>query len=56
MPDRVSKADAQVPLAVSVFSAPITHPAWRTSQIIPPDVERMYAKRRKEAAKGAGSN
>jgi pimeloyl-ACP methyl ester carboxylesterase len=57
MPDRVFMADAQVPLAVSVFSAPITHPAWRTKpswylvsandQIIPPDVERMYAKRMK---------
>src|ERR1700712_641677 len=43
--------DAQVPLAVSVFSAPITNPAWKTKpswylvsandMIIPPDVERM---------------
>jgi len=57
MADRVFMADSQVPLAVSVFSAPITHPAWRTKpswylvssndQIIPPDVERMYAKRMK---------
>jgi len=57
MPDRVFMADSQVPLAVSVFTAPITHPAWKTKpswflvssndQIIPPDVERMYAKRMK---------
>ena len=57
MPDRVFMADEQAPLAVSVFSAPITHPAWRTKpswylvssndQVIPPDVERMYAKRMK---------
>ena len=57
MPDRVFMADAQAPLAVSVFSAPVTHPAWRTKpswylvssndQVIPPDVERMYAKRMK---------
>ena len=55
MNTRVFMYDAQVPLAVSVFSAPITHPAWRTKpswylvssndQVIPPDVERMYAKR-----------
>jgi len=48
---------SQVPLAVSVFTAPIAHPAWRmkpswylvssNDQIIPPDVERMYAKRMK---------
>ena len=57
MADRVFMADSQVPLAVSVFAAPITHPAWRTKpswylvssndQVIPPDVERMYAKRMK---------
>jgi pimeloyl-ACP methyl ester carboxylesterase len=57
IPDRVFLADAQVPLAVSVFTVPITHPAWRTKpswylvssndQVIPPDVERMYAKRMK---------
>jgi pimeloyl-ACP methyl ester carboxylesterase len=57
MPDRVFMADAQVPLAVSVFTAPIAHPAWKAKpswylvssndQIIPPDVERMYAKRMK---------
>jgi len=49
--------DSQVPLAISVFSAPITASAWNTKpswylvssndQIIPPDVERMYAKRMK---------
>jgi len=54
---RVFMYDSQVPLAVSVFSAPITHPAWRSKpswylvssndQIIPPAVERMYAKRMK---------
>jgi pimeloyl-ACP methyl ester carboxylesterase len=47
----------QAPLAVSVFTAPIVNPAWRlkpswylvsaNDQIIPPDVERMYAKRMK---------
>jgi pimeloyl-ACP methyl ester carboxylesterase len=57
MATRVFLYDSQVPLAVSVFSAPITHPAWRTKpswylvssndQIIPPTVERMYAKRMK---------
>ncbi len=57
MPARVFMYDAQVPLAVSVFSTPITAPAWRTKpswylvsskdQVIPPDVERMYAKRMK---------
>jgi pimeloyl-ACP methyl ester carboxylesterase len=54
---RVFMYDSQVPLAMSVFGAPITHPAWRTKpswylvssddQVIPPDVERMYAKRMK---------
>jgi pimeloyl-ACP methyl ester carboxylesterase len=53
----VFMADSQVPLAVSVFSAPITKAAWKTKpswylvsandQIIPPDVERTYAKRMK---------
>jgi len=57
MATRVFLYDSQVPLAVSVFSAPIAHPAWRTKpswylvssndQIIPPTVERMYAKRMK---------
>ena len=57
MPTRVFMYDSQVPLAVSVFSAPITQVAWKTKpswylvssndQIIPPDVERMYAKRMK---------
>jgi len=54
---RVFMYDSQVPLAMSVFSAPITHPAWKAKpswylvsskdQVIPPDVERMYAKRMK---------
>ena len=45
----------QVPLAVSVFTLPVTNPAWRmkpswylvsaNDHILPPDVERMYAKR-----------
>jgi len=57
MADRLFMADSQVPLAVSVFTASIIHPAWRTKpswylvssndQVIPPDVERMYAKRMK---------
>ena len=57
MPTRVFMYDSQVPLAVTVFSVPITNPAWKTKpswflvssndQIIPPDVERMYAKRMK---------
>ena len=54
---RVFMYDSQVPLAVSVFTVPITHPAWKSKpswylvstndQVIPPDVERMYAKRMK---------
>jgi pimeloyl-ACP methyl ester carboxylesterase len=54
---RVFMYDSQVPLAMSVFSAPITHPAWKSKpswylvssndQVIPPAVERMYAKRMK---------
>jgi pimeloyl-ACP methyl ester carboxylesterase len=57
MDTRVFMYDSQVPLAVSVFTAPIAHPTWRVKpswylvssndQIIPPDVERMYAKRMK---------
>ncbi len=57
MDTRAFMYDSQAPLAVSVFSAPITHPAWRlkpswylvssNDQVIPPDVERMYAKRMK---------
>jgi pimeloyl-ACP methyl ester carboxylesterase len=57
METRAFMYDAQVPLAVSVFTAPITHAAWRSKpswylvssgdQVIPPDVERMYAKRMK---------
>jgi pimeloyl-ACP methyl ester carboxylesterase len=57
MDTRAFMYDAQVPLAVSVFSTTITHPAWRmkpswylvssNDQIIPPDVERMYAHRMK---------
>ena len=67
MATRVFMYDTQVPLAVSVFSAPITHPAWRTKpswylvssndQVIPPDVERMYAKRMKATTREvAGSH
>jgi pimeloyl-ACP methyl ester carboxylesterase len=57
MATRVFMADAQVPLAASTFAAPIANPAWKTKpswylvssndMIIPPDVERMYAKRMK---------
>jgi pimeloyl-ACP methyl ester carboxylesterase len=57
MKTRVFMADSQVPLAASTLSTPITNPAWKTKptwylvsskdQIIPPDVERMYARRMK---------
>jgi pimeloyl-ACP methyl ester carboxylesterase len=57
MPTRLFMYDSQVPLAVSVFSVPIKQAPWKTKpswylvssndQIIPPDVERMYAKRMK---------
>ena len=57
MADREFMYADQVPLAVSVFSLPITNPAWKlkpswylvssNDQVIPPDVERMYAKRMK---------
>ena len=50
-------ADSQVPLAATTLSTPITNPAWKTKpswylvsakdQIIPPDVERMHARRMK---------
>jgi pimeloyl-ACP methyl ester carboxylesterase len=67
MADRVFMFDSQVPLALSVFKAPITNPAWKTKpswylvssndQVIPPDVERMYAKRMKAVtAEVAGSH
>jgi pimeloyl-ACP methyl ester carboxylesterase len=49
--------DSQVPLAVAVFSAPIAQAAWKSKpswylvssqdHMIPPDVERMYARRMK---------
>ena len=57
MKTRVFMADSQVPLAASTLSTPITNPAWKTrptwylvsseDQVIPPDVERMYARRMK---------
>ena len=57
MADREFMFADQVPLAVSVFSLPITNPAWKlkpswylvssNDQVLPPDVERMYAKRMK---------
>jgi pimeloyl-ACP methyl ester carboxylesterase len=67
MDPRVFMYDSQVPLAVSVFSVAVTHPAWRTKpswylvsandQVIPPDVERMYAKRMKATTREvAGSH
>jgi len=55
LPEREFMFADQVPLAVSVFTLPVTNPAWRmkpswylvsaNDQILPPDVERMYAKR-----------
>ena len=49
--------DSQAPLAVSVFGAPLAQAAWKSKpswylvsskdQVIPPDVERMYARRMK---------
>jgi pimeloyl-ACP methyl ester carboxylesterase len=57
LPTRAFMYASQVPWALSAVSAPITHPAWKTKpswylvsandQMIPPDVERMYAKRMK---------
>jgi len=54
---RVFMADSQVPFALSGLGTPITHAAWKTKpswylvytkdQMIPPDVERMFAKRMK---------
>lgn len=51
------EASSQILTAASVFSTPITNPAWRhkpswtlvagADQIISPDLERMYAKRAK---------
>ena len=55
LPEREFMFADQVPLAVSVFTLPVTNPAWRmkpswylvsgNDHILPPDVERMYAKR-----------
>jgi pimeloyl-ACP methyl ester carboxylesterase len=55
--ERVFMADSQVPLALSTLGTPITQAAWKTKptwylvskddQIIPPDVERTYARRMK---------
>jgi pimeloyl-ACP methyl ester carboxylesterase len=67
MSTRVFMADSQVPLAASTLSTPITNPAWKTKptwylvsandQIIPPDVERMYARRMKATTREvAGSH
>jgi pimeloyl-ACP methyl ester carboxylesterase len=57
MAQRVFMYDSQVPLAVSTLGTPTQHAAWKTKptwylvsandQIIPPDVERTYAKRMK---------
>ncbi len=66
-PLRQFMADSQAPLAVSVFTAPVTQAAWKTKpswylvsskdQIIPPDVQRMYARRMKATtAEVAGSH
>ena len=66
MPERVFMYDAQVPLAVSTLGTPITQAAWKTKpswylvsandQVIPPDVERMYAKRMKATTEDVGSS
>ncbi len=57
MADRVFMADSQVPLALLTLGTPITQAAWKIKpswylvskddQIIPPDVERTYARRMK---------
>jgi pimeloyl-ACP methyl ester carboxylesterase len=54
---RAFMADSQVPLALSGLGTPITQAAWKTKatwylvssqdQMIPPDVERTFAKRMK---------
>lgn len=61
MNERVFMADSQVPVALSTLSTPIKNAAWKTKptwylvskddQIIPPDVERTYAKRMKATTK-----
>ena len=66
MPERVFMYDSQVPLAVSTLGTPITAAAWKTKpswylvsandQVIPPDVERMYAKRMKAVTEDVGSS
>ncbi len=68
VPNKAFLADSQVPLAVGpAGSAPITVPAWKSKpswylvakddQIIPPDVERMMAKRAKATTvESAGSH
>ena len=67
MKTRVFMADSQVPLAASALSTPIINPAWKTKpawylissndQIIPPDLERMYARRMKATTREvAGSH
>jgi len=55
--DREFMADSQVPIAFQAGLTPLTHAAWKTKPswylvasndlIIPPDVERMFAKRMK---------
>jgi pimeloyl-ACP methyl ester carboxylesterase len=55
MSERVFMADSQVPIAVSTLSTPITKAAWKAKptwylvaaddQVIPPDVQRSFARR-----------
>jgi pimeloyl-ACP methyl ester carboxylesterase len=57
MATRAFMADSQVPIAVSTLSTPITRAAWKTrpswylvaadDKVIPPDVERSFARRMK---------
>jgi pimeloyl-ACP methyl ester carboxylesterase len=61
METRVFMADAQVPIALSTLSTPIGKAAWKTKptwylvasddKVIPPDAERMFAKRMKATTK-----
>jgi pimeloyl-ACP methyl ester carboxylesterase len=66
MPDRVFMADAQVPIAVATLSTPVKAAAWKTKPswymvsandlVIPPDVQRTYAKRMKATTEDVGAS
>lgn len=66
MASRVFMADSQVPIAVATLSTPITKAAWKTKpswymvaandQVIPPAVERTFAKRMKAVTVEAASS